>query len=951
MEYSRITDTQGRHFDYTWHGFSDGHGAIGSITDDAGSRSVSFGYATSSQGFDQLTSAVDANGNTTVYGYDSQDRLASITTAQGNKVLFGYGSGGDRRIASITRVTNPAAGTGPTTTFAYYGFGAATGLGCTATQKATVVTDPDGVAGASGHKTIYCANADDEVERTLDANGNMTTATFDPLGNTTSSTAAAPGGAESAGVQSTVYDSTGQNVNCVIDGTTSQQTSCPTAAMSSGYATNYAYDGTYLYQADKVTDPEQNQTNVCYFNGANACTGSGGSGFTGPAGALQRQTDGLSSQNSLNYAYNSNGTVASSQDADGNTTSYGYDSAGNLTSITPPIGPGLGAETITNDADSRPHIITQCVGPYNCSSSQTATISYDSMDRITKIVSTGPSATTTVQYVYDKDGNVYQRIDPQGTTTYTVDALNRITNEADPGSVSYSYAYDAASNLTCFSDAGGHTSYAYDGLNQLTGMYEQDPSCGADSSTHHTTFAYDNDHQLTTITYPSGVNINYGLDPTTGRILSVITRNGGGTILHSDAYTFTSGSHDTALIQSLTDTVGSATSTTSYGYDALNRLLTATTTGSNPSSYAYALDGAGNRTSQTVNPTGSTGGTTSYYDYYPGNLLQCVMTTNAACSGNSSTMLRQYYYDQAGRETEIDGYGDPTDTYFTYNNADQTTGIQSPYGTSQTLSYLGTGQNDLTAFGANTLQNSQLGLTEQTNSNGSSYYARTPQGQLIDERLPGGTDDNPIYDAQGDIIGLTNSSGSLVQTITYGPYGENENATGTLAYSATNDPFLFQGGYHTPGGSAGAGNVPNGLYHFGSRYYDPTAGRWTQQDPANQAQSSTQNDRYSFGGDDPVNESDPTGEIGATTVSGLCSDSSQYYAQNPAKCNAAEAASGGLGVSLTQILNVVCPGGESLHDAVEAGLVTVGKTAASALDAVDEVCGVYDAYKLLSGGG
>jgi hypothetical protein len=52
-----------------------------------------------------------------------------------------------------------------------------------------------------------------------------------------------------------------------------------------------------------------------------------------------------------------------------------------------------------------------------------------------------------------------------------------------------------------------------------------------------------------------------------------------------------------------------------------------------------------------------------------------------------------------------------------------------------------------------------------------------------------------------------------VQTVRYGPYGENTNTSGTLAYSTTNDPFLFQGGYHTAGGNTGAGNVPNRLYH------------------------------------------------------------------------------------------------------------------------------------------
>jgi RHS repeat-associated protein len=134
---------------------------------------------------------------------------------------------------------------------------------------------------------------------------------------------------------------------------------------------------------------------------------------------------------------------------------------------------------------------------------------------------------------------------------------------------------------------------------------------------------------------------------------------------------------------------------------------------------------------------------------------------------------------------------------------------------------------------------------------------------LIDERLPGGAKYNPVYDTQGDVVGLLNTSGELVQAVRYGPYGENSTTTGGVSYSATNDPFLFQGGYHLAGGDPGSGNVPNGMYHFGARYYDPTAGRWTQEDElgSSLAGDPTQSDQYGFAGDDPINSGDPTGTL------------------------------------------------------------------------------------------
>jgi len=53
-----------------------------------------------------------------------------------------------------------------------------------------------------------------------------------------------------------------------------------------------------------------------------------------------------------------------------------------------------------------------------------------------------------------------------------------------------------------------------------------------------------------------------------------------------------------------------------------------------------------------------------------------------------------------------------------------------------------------------------------------------------------------------------------------------------------------------------------GLYKFGIRYYDPTLGRWTQQDPLGGSlfDPSTGN-RYIYADDDPTNLTDPHGSI------------------------------------------------------------------------------------------
>ena len=265
------------------------------------------------------------------------------------------------------------------------------------------------------------------------------------------------------------------------------------------------------------------------------------------------------------------------------------------------------------------------------------------------------------------------------------------------------------------------------------------------------------------------------------------------------------------------------------------------------------MDGAGNRIEQTVNTSEAVGGTETFFDYNEGNELECSMKAKEACSKSSSSELSGYASDGAGNEIAINGYAEPENTSFSYNNLNQLKDLTPPSLSEEALAYLGSGQSNLTGLGSTTVQNSALGITSQTNESGASYYARTPAGMMVDERLPGSTSYNPVYDAQGDVIGLLNESGELKQTVRYGPYGENTTVAGSLSYSATNDPFLFQGGYHMSGGNTGKGNVPNGLYHFGERYYEPTTGRWTQPDPVSDAPE------FAFAGDDPVNESDRSG--------------------------------------------------------------------------------------------
>jgi len=88
--------------------------------------------------------------------------------------------------------------------------------------------------------------------------------------------------------------------------------------------------------------------------------------------------------------------------------------------------------------------------------------------------------------------------------------------------------------------------------------------------------------------------------------------------------------------------------------------------------------------------------------------------------------------------------------------------------------------------------------------------------------------------------------GTLVSTYQYDPYGNLLSSTGSVA-----NPWRFAGGYF---------DSSTGLYKFGTRYYNPGFGRWSQQDPVRgQLNDPTSLNRYLYAGDDPVNVTDPSG--------------------------------------------------------------------------------------------
>ena len=162
-------------------------------------------------------------------------------------------------------------------------------------------------------------------------------------------------------------------------------------------------------------------------------------------------------------------------DGRNNATTYAYDAKGNLATVTPPS--PLGATTMEYALSlNRLARVRDGKGNWRL-------LSYDALDRLTKIEFTGADQVLAagepyVAFTYDRDGNqLSEESREQGTGTVrtrsmTYDQLNRVTFESLPGGASNSMTYDNVGNLRSLTDAGGKVEYTYDAANQVRALFE-----------------------------------------------------------------------------------------------------------------------------------------------------------------------------------------------------------------------------------------------------------------------------------------------------------------------------------------------------------------------------------------------------------------------------------------------------------------------------------------------
>jgi RHS repeat-associated protein len=135
----------------------------------------------------------------------------------------------------------------------------------------------------------------------------------------------------------------------------------------------------------------------------------------------------------------------------------------------------------------------------------------------------------------------------------------------------------------------------------------------------------------------------------------------------------------------------------------------------------------------------------------------------------------------------------------------------------------------------------QTGLTQESGA-ANATYLRDPNGTLLSIST-GGAVYNYGLDRLGSVTALVNSSQTIASSYSYDPWGQTIASSGSV-----NNPFHFTGTYF---------DSATRMYQMGHRYYQPSTGRFTQQDPL--CSSIYTSNRYAYTDGNPANFTDPTG--------------------------------------------------------------------------------------------
>ena len=849
-EVESVTDPMGHAVKYTYES-----GNLASVTQ-PGETKIRWKFKYSAA--HELTSETDGREHAITTEYNGLDQVSSQTDALSRKRKWTYAT---METGTETTITEPN-GSETAEQFNKDGLptsvtrAAGTPIAATTTNEYNSADELVATIDPNKHKTEYGYNSVGDKTSEKNADGDEKKWTYDSKHDIETETS--PDGETTTFKRNSAGDP--EVIERPAPGSTTQKTTCKYAGNGDVESMTNPLERTSKYEYDSYgdrkaeTDPEGNKRTWEYNEDSQEtatvsprgnAAGAEASKFTtkielNAKGQPLKITDPLS--HTTKYTYDGDGNVETMTDGNSHKTKYTYDADNELTKTEEPNKTVTETEydsagQVKSQTDGNKHVtkyvrnaleeVEEVVNPLGKKTlkeydavgnlvkltdpaKRTTTYTYDPANRLTEI-SDSSGKPTTIKYEYNKDGDRTMMTDGTGTTTYTFDQLDRMTESENGHKEVVKYEYNLGNQ---------QTKITYPNTKAVERAFDKDGRLEkiTDWNKKETKVAYDEDSDLKTITFPSETK---DVD----------------TYAYNDADQMSE-----AKMKKSTETIGSLVYTrdsdgqvkkttskdmpgaevTENTYDENNRLTKSGT--------EYKYDAANNPTTE--------GSSTNTYN--EGDELE---------KGTGVT----YAYDELGERTKTTPEKGGATTYG-YDQAGNLTSVERPEKESvpkieDSYAYNGEGLRTSQTISGTT---SYLAwdMTEELPlilGDGANSYIYGPGGLPVEQITSGGTVTYLHHDQQGSTRLLTGSTGTVTGKCSYGAYG-TPTCEGT-----TTTPLGYDAQYT---------NTDTGLIYLRARTYDPATAQFLSVDPLVKLTGAP----YSYAGDNPLNEGDPTGLLGWSEI-------------------------------------------------------------------------------------